>query len=72
MIPTTAADLSPERLLRLADVRVRVGLGKTSIYEMVAQGLFPKPVRITSAAVRWSEREIDAWIAGMVEGNRAK
>lgn len=72
MTGKTATDLPPERLLRLVEVRSRVGLGKTSIYEMVAQGRFPKPFRITSAAVRWSEREIDAWIAGVLEDDRAK
>ena len=65
-------DLPRERLLRLAEVRSRVGLGKTSIYEMVRQGLFPKPIKITPAAVRWSEREIDAWIASLLRNGQAK
>ena len=68
----TAPDKAPERLLRLAEVRNRVGLGKTSIYEMVGKGLFPRPFRITSTAVRWSEREIDAWIADVLVIGRVR
>jgi prophage regulatory protein len=62
----------PERLLRLAEVRHRVGLGKTMIYAMIGEGRFPKPCKITAAAARWSEREVDAWIAGVVHDSRAK
>lgn len=59
----------PERLLRLAEVRHRVGLGKTMIYAMIGDGRFPKPYKITAAAARWSEREIEAWIERVVRGN---
>lgn len=59
---SSASDIVADRLLRLADVSRRVGLGKTMIYEMVGDGRFPKPYKITTAAARWSEREVDAWI----------
>ncbi len=61
----------PERLLRLAEVRNRVGLGKTMIYAMIGDGRFPKPYKITAAAARWSEREVEAWIEGVVRDSRA-
>jgi prophage regulatory protein len=61
---TPAADdtEAPDRLLRLAEVRRHVGLGKTMIYAMIGEGRFPRPYKITPAAARWSEREIIAWI----------
>jgi prophage regulatory protein len=61
IIETEAAP--PDRLLRLVEVRHRVGLGKTMIYAMIGEGRFPKPYKITPAAARWSEREVEAWIA---------
>lgn len=60
-----------ERLLRLAEVRQRVGLGKTMIYAMIGEGRFPKPYKITPFAARWSEREIQAWIENLVESAKA-
>lgn len=51
-----------DRLLRLSEVRHRVGLGKTMIYAMIGQGCFPRPYKITPAAARWSEREIVEWV----------
>jgi len=62
------ADAPPLRLIRLAEVCQRVGLGKTMIYELIGNGRFPKPYKITPAAARWNEREIDDWIASVLNG----
>lgn len=59
-------DEPSDRLLRLTEVKSRVGLGKTKIYELIAEGQFPKPHRVTIRAVRWSERDIAKWLAGIV------
>lgn len=61
LLPDTAGDA----LLRMSEVKLRVGLGKTKIYAMIAEGKFPKPHRVTAAAVRWSARDIDRWVGGV-------
>lgn len=60
---TEVANMAPQRLIRLAEVCQRVGLGKTMIYAMVGDGRFPRPYKITPSAVRWSEREVEDWLA---------
>lgn len=55
----------PDRLLRIGDVKSQVGLGKSKIYALVAEGRFPRPYKLTPKAARWSEREILAWIEGV-------
>lgn len=65
---TELIEESSDRLLRLPEVRQRVGLGKTMIYELIADGRFPKPYKITPAAARWSEQEIEAWIDSVKTG----
>ena len=67
----TTANL-PERLLRLEEVRRRVGLGKSMIYRLIAQGRFPAPYKISPCASRWSEREIAAWIDTVKDGFEGK
>ncbi|KRA84034.1 helix-turn-helix transcriptional regulator [Altererythrobacter sp. Root672] len=62
----------PERLLRLAEVSRRVGLGKSMIYDLIGRGLFPKQYKISPFAARWSEREIVAWIADVKDGFEGK
>lgn len=53
----------PVRMLRLAQVIDRTGLGKTTIYELQKLELFPKSVLMTARSVRWIEAEIEAWMA---------
>lgn len=62
----------PERLLKLPEVCRRVGLGKTMVYEMIRDGRFPPPYKISPFASRWSEREVVAWINDVKDGFEGK
>lgn len=50
------------RLIHRDDAQKRVGLGKTSLYERIAAGDFPQPVRL-GRRIAFVEKEIDEWIA---------
>ncbi|KVH43511.1 hypothetical protein WJ39_26215 [Burkholderia diffusa] len=50
-----------ERLLRLPSVISMVGLGKTTIYDMMKEGSFPRPRRVRNLSL-WAETEVQAWI----------
>jgi prophage regulatory protein len=52
----------PLRILRFAEVSYRTGLRRSSLYQRIREGSFPKPVRITPYAVGWRSNEIEAWI----------
>ncbi|WP_232348237.1 helix-turn-helix transcriptional regulator [Burkholderia pseudomallei] len=43
----------PERPLRFAEVRARIGVSKTEIYRRIAAGTFPAGVRLGARAVAW-------------------
>jgi len=50
--------------MRLPAVKAATGLGRTSIYDLMKEGRFPKSRRIAGAhAVGWDSLEIEAWIA---------
>lgn len=51
-----------ERLLKIAEVRERVGLGRTAIYSRMKKGTFPQSIKAGSAS-RWAESEIEAWLS---------
>lgn len=55
---------APESLLRLPAVVARVGLQKSSIYEMMGRTppAFPRPLKLSRRAVCWSSSSIDDWI----------
>ena len=52
-----------DRLLRLDQVKEIVGLGKTLIYRLIGAGEFPVPYKPGGSVARWSENEIDLWLA---------
>ena len=57
-------------ILRLPQVKARVGLSRSSIYLAVSQGTFPKPVKLGARAVGWLEDEIEAWLHDRIQGSR--
>jgi len=50
-------------ILRLPDVIGLIGLRKTTIYAMVAKGLFPSPIPLGLRARGWRAGDVLAWIA---------
>ncbi|WP_336019118.1 AlpA family transcriptional regulator [Acinetobacter lwoffii] len=52
-----------QRLIRRKEVQAKTGFGPSSIYALMAKGLFPKPVKLSERRVAWIESEVDAWIA---------
>lgn len=50
-------------ILRRPDVEARVGLSRATIYAKMADGTFPKPIRLSERAVGWRSADIDAWLA---------
>jgi prophage regulatory protein len=50
-----------DRFLRLADVVQTTGLSRSTIYDYMAVGKFPKPVPLGQQARGWVESEIGQW-----------
>ena len=46
----SASNTATGRYLRLPDVLSETGLGKTTIYHLIGEGQFPKPVKVLSRA----------------------
>lgn len=52
-----------DRLLPRPEVEAACSLSRSSIYDMMAKGQFPRPVRLGARRVAWREADIEAWIA---------
>lgn len=61
------ARIENEILLRRPDVENITGLSRSSIYEQIQQGAFPKPIAISSNKVAWIETEILKWIESRIK-----
>jgi prophage regulatory protein len=60
----------PEKILRLPNVLDRTGLSRSTVYQRVTEGRFPRPVSLGARAVGWIETEIEEWIVRQIEGSR--
>ena len=57
---------SGNRFLRLPLVMAKTGLGRSSVYRLMATGAFPKSVSIGAQSVAWLEADVEAWITSRV------
>ena len=56
-----------DRLLRRPDVENVTGLSRSTLYAMMAEGAFPKPVKLGKRAVGWRASDIAAWLESRSE-----
>lgn len=51
------------RFLRRATVQDVTGLPESSLYRLIADGKFPKPIKLSEHRVAWLEDDIANWQA---------
>ena len=54
-------------ILRRKQVEIRTGLARSTIYQYIKDGVFPKPVQLGPRAVGWIESEVSAWITERIK-----
>lgn len=58
-------------LIRRPDVEARTGLRRSTIYDLIGEGRFPKPIRIAGTrSVAWVEGEVTQWVKDQIEAAR--
>ena len=50
--------------LRMWAVTRMTGLGRSTIYRLIAQQKFPSPVRLANRAIAWRRADLDKWSDG--------
>jgi prophage regulatory protein len=58
------------QLLRRRQVETLTGFRRSTIYERMARGQFPRPIRLGPRTVAWIASEIDGWIAARIAESR--
>lgn len=51
-----------QKHLRRRAVEEITGLSRSTIYDMMSKGLFPRPVKLTGKAVGWPESAVSDWL----------
>jgi prophage regulatory protein len=61
---------SGTRILRRRQVEALTGLKRSTIYEHMSAGTFPKPIRLGLRSVGWLAHEVEGWIAARIADSR--
>ena len=59
------------KLMKLKAVMDCTGLARSTVYKFIAEGRFPKPVKLGVRMVAWVESEIQEWIQDRIDERRA-
>ena len=61
-----------ERLIKLSEVIDRTGLSRSTIYNRIDDGTFPKQIKIGKRSMAFIESEIEEWIQTRIIESRNK
>ncbi|MBB4617977.1 helix-turn-helix transcriptional regulator [Sphingomonas abaci] len=53
---------SAGRFLRLSDVMATTGLGRSTLYRMIANETFPRQHQLTARSIGWWEKDVADWL----------
>jgi prophage regulatory protein len=53
-------------LISAKEVCRRTSLSRASLYRLMAQGSFPKPVPLHGVRKAWIQSEVDSWVASRI------
>jgi prophage regulatory protein len=59
------------RIIKVREVLIRTGLCRATIYIKMADGTFPKNIKLGERSMGWLESDIDNWIDQLI-ANRDK
>lgn len=48
--------------LTLKAVMTKTSLGRTTLYNLMADGRFPKSIKVSARKVAWDEKEVEDWM----------
>ena len=64
--------MTDKKFIKLPTVMDLTGYRRTSIFDKVAEGTFPAPVKLGPRAVAWVSEEIESWMDARIAERDAK
>ena len=69
---TQSENSATPRLLRRDEVERRTGMARSTIYDGIRAGTFPRAVALTTTSRAWVEAEINQWLADRIAARDAE
>lgn len=59
------------RIIRMAELKTRIGLSRSTIYELIKVGNFPSSISLGSRAVGWLSSDLDSWLESRIQSSNS-
>jgi prophage regulatory protein len=61
---------TPKQLVKRKKVEELTSLSRSSLYRLMSDGIFPKPIRLGSKSVAWLKSDVEAWIDDRISASK--
>jgi prophage regulatory protein len=58
------------KFIKIKDILAHVPVSRAQLYIMIAEGKFPKQVKLGGYGAFWVEEEVEAWIQAHIDADR--
>ena len=58
------------KILRRQKVEEITGLSRSTIYALIQENSFPKPIKLSARAVGWSDEAVQTWLKGRADASK--
>lgn len=58
------------RFIRLKEVMAICGKSRSSVYDAIKRGAFPKPVKLQGRSAAWIKSEVEQWAVQCIRASR--
>lgn len=55
--------MSKLKIVRLPEATEKTGLSRSTIYDLISKGKFPKQIKLSPRTMGFLESELDEWVA---------
>ena len=52
-----------DQILRRQEVEALFGISRSTIYQSMSEGRFPRPIKLGRRAVGWSKADLEQWLS---------
>ena len=59
-------------VIRFPQLIKLIGLARSTVYVRIAEGTFPKPIKLGVRAIGWLESDIEEWIQSQVDESQSE
>jgi prophage regulatory protein len=68
---TVATQPATNRLMRFPEVKQVTGLCRSQVHAMIAEGRFPKQIKLSTRASAWIAEEVYSWVEQRIAESRS-